>query len=161
MKDHPYKARPTARTHVWLTPPDILAALGDFDLDPCAAPEPRPWATARQHITLPDDGLAAEWHGRVWLNPPFGSHTRHWLAKMAAHGCGTALAFARVETRMFFESVWGKASGVLFLRNRPHFYRPDGTRAAGNSGGPIMLVAYGMRDAEILRCSGLGRFLWL
>lgn len=23
---------------VWLTPPEILAALGAFDLDPCAAP---------------------------------------------------------------------------------------------------------------------------
>src|SRR5437867_202275 len=49
------------QTDVWLTPPHILAALGPFDLDPCAAPEPRPWPTAERHIALPDDGLAADW----------------------------------------------------------------------------------------------------
>jgi hypothetical protein len=29
----------------WLTPPGILKALGQFDLDPCA-PVNRPWDTA-------------------------------------------------------------------------------------------------------------------
>ena len=48
---------------IWLTPPKLLAFLGEFDLDPCAAPSPRPWPTAKRHIELPDDGLAAEWGG--------------------------------------------------------------------------------------------------
>jgi len=56
----------------WLTPPAILAELGTFDLDPCAAPSPRPWATATRHIESPDDGLVLPWEGRVWLNPPYG-----------------------------------------------------------------------------------------
>jgi len=47
----------------WLTPPAILHALGDFDLDPCAAPSPRPWPTAARHIELPEDGLTANWGG--------------------------------------------------------------------------------------------------
>ena len=163
VKAHPYKARPTAGTHVWLTPPEILKALGHFDLDPCAAPEPRPWPTADRHITLPEDGLSASWEGRVWCNPPFGSDTQHWLRKMAEHNHGTALVFVRTETRMFFDHVWSKASAVLFVRNRPHFCRPDGTRASGNSGGPIMLVAYGYEDGRILmeQSDTLGRFLWL
>lgn len=46
--------------------------------------------------------------------------------------------------------VWGCASAVRFLCGRPHFHRPDGTRAKGNSGGPIALVAYGDDDADIL-----------
>jgi hypothetical protein len=55
----------------WLTPPGIIGALGPFGLDPCAAPEPRPWPTAARHITRPDDGLAADWgQDRVFLNPP-------------------------------------------------------------------------------------------
>lgn len=150
VKTHPYKSRPAAGTHVWLTPPEILKPLGKFDLDPCAAPEPRPWPTADRHITLPENGLAAEWKGRVWCNPPFGSNTQHWLQRMAEHKHGTALVFARTETQMFFKWVWGAAQSVLFLRGRPHFHHPDGTRARGNSGGPIMLVAYGERDAQQL-----------
>jgi hypothetical protein len=37
-------------TDDWLTPPDIIAALGPFDLDPCS-PETRPWDTAAKHYT--------------------------------------------------------------------------------------------------------------
>ena len=29
------------RTDDWLTPPEIIAALGRFDLDPCASPSRR------------------------------------------------------------------------------------------------------------------------
>lgn len=160
MGEHPYRARPEAATHVWLTPPEIIEALGTFDLDPCAAPSPRPWPTAGRHIELPTCGLAADWQGRVWLNPPYGPHTRAWLAKLAAHGDGIALVFARTDTRMFVESVWGKASGLLFVASRPHFHHTDGTRASGNSGGPLVLIAYGERNAAILRSCGIaGHYL--
>lgn len=133
---HPYAARPEAGTHTWLTPREILAPLGRFDLDPCAAPSPRPWPTAAQHIELPDDGLAAMWAGRVWCNPPFGSHTAAWLERMAKHGNGIALAFARADTAMFHRWVWPYASGVLFLAGRPHFCMPDGTRSSNRAGRP-------------------------
>lgn len=153
--NHPYSSRPVAETHVWLTPPEIIAALGPFDLDPCAAPTPRPWPTAARHIELPECGLTAEWRGRVWCNPPFGDQTAAWLERMAQHGDGIALAFARTETAMFQRFVWPHASGVLFLASRPHFYRPDGARAKGNSGGPICLIAYGIGNANVLRTSML------
>ncbi|MEF3081907.1 hypothetical protein V3391_06730 [Luteimonas sp. SMYT11W] len=147
---------PCAGTTTWLTPPEIIEALGRFDLDPCAAPEPRPWPTADQHIALPADGLAAIWAGRVWLNPPFGREATAWLARLAAHGDGIALIPARTETAMFFDLVWPKADAVLFLRSRPHFHRPDGTRAPFNSGAPICLIAYGIANVAALQRSGLG-----
>ncbi len=152
---HPYASRPVAGSHVWLTPPEIVAALGPFDLDPCAAPEPRPWPTATRHITLPEDGLTADWQGRVWCNPPFGSHTGQWLGRMALHGNGVALTFARTDTAMFHSWVFRKASALLFLAGRPHFHLPDGSRAKGNSGGPICLIAYGAFNAAALADSGL------
>lgn len=49
----------------WLTPPEIIKALGPFDLDPCA-PVNRPWETAAKHYTVLDNGLTKPWHGRVW-----------------------------------------------------------------------------------------------
>lgn len=155
LTSHPYKARPQAATHTWLTPPEIIDAIGPFDIDPCAAPSPRPWPTAKRHIELPEDGLAAQWDGRVWCNPPFGAHAGAWLERMAAHDNGIALVFARTDTRMFAEHVWPRAAAVLFLAGRPHFYRPDGTRASGNSGGPICLIAYGCVNELALRDSGL------
>lgn len=147
---HPYKSRPVAESHVWLTPPAIKDPLGPFDLDPCAAPSPRPWPTAAVHYELPDDGLSLPWFGRVWLNPPFGDQTWAWLERMAEHGNGIALAFARTETVGFHRWVWDRADAVLFLKSRPHFHRPDGVRARGNSGGPIVLIAYGAANVAFL-----------
>lgn len=147
-------------TDHWLTPPNILNKLGTFDLDPCAAPEPRPWPTAKNHFT--SNGIECEWSGRVWLNPPYGPETKLWLHRLAAHRNGVALVFARTETKMFFSFVWGVATAILFLRGRPKFYRPDGSIASGNCGGPVALIAYGDQNAESLHKSGIsGCFLTL
>jgi len=141
---------------VWLTPPAIIAVLGPFDLDPCAAPEPRPWPTADRHITLPDDGLAADWGGAfVWCNPPFGPDAGRWLDRMAKHGNGIALCPARTETQWFIHGVWERATSVLFLHGRPHFHHPDGTRGRANSGAPIVLVGYGRTADDRLAVCGL------
>lgn len=140
----------------WLTPPDILATLGRFDLDPCA-PVIRPWETASQHFTIEDNGLMQPWAGRVWCNPPFGREAIHWLRKLAVHGNGIALIPARTETVMFYETVWQVADAVLFIKGRPHFHTVDGKRAPFNSGAPICLVAYGVQNALALERSGLGR----
>lgn len=145
----------------WLTPPEIVRALGEFDLDPCA-PEVRPWDTAKKHYHKAQDGLAYAWSGRVWLNPPFGSQAIHWMLKMSVHRNGIALLPARTETRLFFETVWGIAKAILFLKGRPHFHYVDGSRAAANSGAPICLIAYTGRDVDALEQSGLqGRLVKL
>lgn len=140
----------------WLTPPDIVQALGSFDLDPCS-PINRPWATAAHHLTIEDNGLAHEWHGRVWCNPPFGREAVKWLRRMAEHGNGIALIPARTETAMFYETVWGCANAVLFIKGRPHFHYVDGRRAPFNSGAPICLVAYGKNNTKHLEESSLGK----
>jgi len=145
----------------WLTPPEIINALGAFDLDPCS-PVSRPWPTAAEHFTILDDGLKKPWHGRVWCNPPYGAEAAKWLARCADHGRATALIFARTETKMFFEHVWKKASGLLFIEGRLHFHRVDGSRAIANAGAPSVLVAYGKADAVRLLSSGIpGKFVRL
>jgi len=138
----------------WLTPPHVLRPLGEFDLDPCAAVR-RPWPTARHHLTIQEDGLARPWFGRVWLNPPYGRETGRWLARLADHGNGIALVFARTETRMFFEHVWKKAAAILFLRGRLTFYNEDGTRPSNSGGAPSCLIAYGRHNAAALAACGL------
>ena len=138
-----------------MTPPEILARLGPFDLDPCA-PVVRPWEIASKHFTVEDDGLSLPWSGRVWLNPPFGREAIKWLRKMVRHFDGIALVPARTETAMFYETVWGVDDGVCFIKGRPHFHYVDGTRAKANSGAPIALVAYGLRNLDYLKRAGLG-----
>lgn len=142
-------------TDVWLTPRRVLDALGSFDLDPCAAPPPRPWPTAARHICLPQDGLSAPWEGRVWLNPPYSREAVRWLDRIVEHGRGTALVFARTETEWFVRTVWSAASAVRFVHGRLTFCRADGSPAGANSGAPSVLVAYGDTDAEVLRVADI------
>lgn len=139
---------------MWLTPPEIIEAVGPFDLDPCAAVG-QPWATAKRHYTIEDDGLAQPWDGFVWCNPPFGPDAEKWLLRLAAHGHGIGLVPARTETRWFVAAVWERASAVLFLHGRPHFHHATGERAKANSGAPICLVGYGDLAFDRLALSGL------
>jgi hypothetical protein len=156
-----------ADTTTWLTPPDVLAALGgadSFDLDPCAAPLPRPWPTALRMVALPEaNGLMVRWTGRVFLNPPYTTdEIKRWLARMAAHDHGTALIFARTETEAMHRYVWERASGLLFLEGRLTFRLPDGSIPVGkdgraqNAGAPSVLCAYGQDDLDRLAACSLG-----
>ena len=73
----------------WYTPEWLLkifyAANDDqpFDLDPCSpchGDKAPVWAN--EHFTEADNGLDQEWHGRVWMNPPYHS-LNSWLKKAA------------------------------------------------------------------------------
>lgn len=150
-----------AITHDWLTPPEILAALGPFDTDPCAS-QHQPWRTATQQFTIEDDGLAREWAGRVWCNPPYGPFAARFLARCAAHGNAMAFVFARTETAMFQDHVWPKADAMLFLRGRVQFRLPGGARKGVNAGAPSVLIAYGAGNADCLaHCGIAGAFVRL
>lgn len=143
----------------WLTPRHLVDPLGKFDLDPCGAPG-HDLATRTYQIDDGEDGLQLPWEGRVWLNPPYGKQAEPFLEKLAEHNNGTALIFARTETRSFHKHVWDKASGLLFLQGRVSFLHPDGTAAKANAGAPSVLVAYGTADAELLQHSGIpGKFV--
>lgn len=72
----------------WLTPPEIINALGPFDLDPCCPPT-MPWRTATRMVHWPNDGLKVDWTGkRVWCNPPYGRDAVPFLRKMAENKTG-------------------------------------------------------------------------
>lgn len=149
------------RKDEWLTPPDLLKKLGEFDLDPCA-PINRIWETANKHYTRLDNGLMQNWEGRVWLNPPYGKDTVRWIKKLADHNNGIALTFARTETKIFFDAIWYEATAILFIKGRLYFYHANGKKAKANSGAPSVLVAYNETNAEILKNSGIeGKFIKL
>lgn len=115
-----------ATTHDWLTPLWVLKPLGAFDVDPCAS-QTQPWRTAETQFTIEDDGLARDWVGRVWCNPPYGDKAEKFLKRMSEHGNGIVLIFARTETKAFQKYCFERADGMLFLNKRVQFCLPDGT----------------------------------
>ncbi len=144
-----------------LPPPNIIEALGEFDLDPCS-PINRPWPTAKKHFTIEDMSLMQNWEGRVWCNPPYGDQTGIWLDKLFQHGNGIALVFARTETQYFQKYVFEVADALFFFKGRLRFYHVTGEQSNQNAGAPSVLIAYGKENAEALKNSGLeGKFVSL
>jgi hypothetical protein len=136
-------------TNTWFTPRTIIEPLGKFDLDPCSQSY-RPFDTAWRIFCedKDDDGLQLPWFGRVWLNPPYGRDIGKWLEKLAAHGNGIALVFARTET-IWAQKAMAAATAINFLSGRISFIRADG-RADTNAATGSMLLAYGGDNATAI-----------
>ena len=128
----------------WLTPPEILKALGDFDLDPCS-PINRPWPTAAKHYTALDNGLLQTWNGRVWCNPPY-STPAGWAERMIQHGNGLMLTHVPINAA-WAKDVWDAADGVRLFQAM-EFVRPDGTLQ--RPGYWLMLAAFGEQATAAL-----------
>lgn len=143
-------------TDEWYTPPAIFAALGlDFDLDPAAPRGGVEWVPARNYMSIDDNGLAEPWNGRVYLNPPYGAQTGKWLGKLADHGDGIALVFARTDTT-WFQSCAPRATTVCFVAGRIRFIRPDGRAGDYTGGAPSCLLGYGPVCGQAVERCGLG-----
>ena len=60
----------------WQTPPDVIErarrVMGGIDLDPASSKAANKTIKARHFFTEQSNAFAFDWHGRVWLNCPFG-----------------------------------------------------------------------------------------
>jgi hypothetical protein len=140
----------------WYTPPEIFAALGEvFDLDPCS-PGPHHWVPAARVFTKRDDGLAHQWTGFVFVNPPFGGRHGHvpWLRRFLEHGFGIAIVRAYTSAG-WFHDLAVQSDMMLFPRGKTKFIRPDGS-IGKSPGHGVVLLARGGRAIRALRRSGLG-----
>jgi hypothetical protein len=143
----------------WYTPSWLFRALGvEFDLDPCSPGAPPSSVPAKRHLTKACNGLAAEWRGTVWLNPPFSSK-RSWYERLVAHGNGIALMPARTETHDL-QDYMSAALALVFLKGRIYFERGQrpGANGRGTTTTPpfgIVLCAYGETLAAALLNSQL------
>ncbi len=113
-------------TNTWLTPEFIIEALGPFDLDPCAAPSPRPWHTAHQYIELPADGLELPWDAVEcrscgFLNPD----QRNEFDTRCSPGdpcpsCGESTAPHRAKMRVWMNPPYGRETDAWLEKLSKH-----------------------------------------
>ena len=144
----------------WLTPPELVKKLGEFDLDPCTPLNP-PFLHAKENFTIKQNGLSRDWVGRVYMNPPYGKGMEKWIEKLKNHGNGIALIFARTETKCFFNHIWDDAHAVLFVKGRIKFYNMEG-KQVGTPGAPSIFIAYGIENVIALENSNIeGKFIRL
>ena len=134
----------------YYTPLYLFTALGcRFDLD-VAAPKDlsKIFVPADKFIT--ENSLQEEWHGFVWMNPPFGGRNSKsvWLDKICRHGNGIALTPDR-SSAPWWQKAAREACAHLQVAKKIKFYTPDGTTADSPSTGTT-LFAYGDRAVRAL-----------
>ena len=114
----------SSKTDMWATPQaffDKLHAVFRFETDVCALPDN---AKCETFYTPDKDGLAQDWRGTCWMNPPYGREIAAWVQKAyrsAKENGATVVCLlpARVDTRWWHDYC---ANGeVFFVRGRLKF----------------------------------------
>lgn len=136
------------------TPAEVFDALEcSFDLDPCQPEHGRAFLSvpASRFYTQQQDGLAQQWTGFVWLNPPFGGRNGvvPWLHKFLEHGNGIALTNALTSCGWFHDFA-PKMDALLFPKGKTKFVRPDGEIGKSPQNG-IVLMALGQQGVSALK----------
>lgn len=108
----------------WGTPPEVFEPLDaefHFTLDVCATAEN---AKCARYFTEEEDGLAQDWDGVCWMNPPYGREILGWMKKAYEESRKGAtvvcLVPSRTDTRWWHEYAM-KADEIRYVKGRIKF----------------------------------------
>ncbi len=119
----------------WYTPQKYADAvhevMGFIDTDPCSCEVANEVVRAEAYYTAEQDGLQQEWHGCVYVNPPYGDGTvEEFAVKLMLEldeGRTTQAIFLVnncTETR-WFQTLICHAAAVCFPCGRISFWSPE------------------------------------
>lgn len=119
----------------WYTPQKYVEAvhevMGFIDTDPCSCDAANEVVRAETFFTEEQDGLQQEWHGCVYVNPPYGDGTVDEFAvklllELDAGRATQAIFLVNncTETK-WFQSLVSHAAAVCFPCGRISFWSPD------------------------------------
>ena len=114
-----------SKTIEWETPQYVFDKLHeefDFTLDVCASDDNH---KCEKYFTITDDGLAQEWVGRCWMNPPYGRDITLWVEKAVysvKNGADIVVGLlpVRADTKWFHNFVLPNAE-ICFIKGRLKF----------------------------------------
>jgi DNA N-6-adenine-methyltransferase (Dam) len=133
------------KSNEWYTPSKYIEAarevMGSIDLDPASCELANKTVKATKYYTKEEDGLSKEWHGRVWLNPPYGkinpipgstkSYQRIFVEKLLREytagrtSQAVLLLLGNSCFAHYFYPLWEYP--LCFHDGFISFYRPDGS----------------------------------
>lgn len=132
----------------WYTPSEYIEAarevLGAIDLDPASSSVANERVKAKSYFTKEDNGLALDWHGNVWMNPPYAQPLiSEFCEKVVEEFDGGRVKAAIVlvnnatETR-WFRQMTEAATAICFPTGRIRYIDPSGNP----SGAPLQGQAF-------------------
>ena len=117
----------------WYTPKMYLdvarKVLGRIDLDPASSESANKTVKATTFYAEQDDGLKQPWHGRLWLNPPYGRLAGDFIRRLVLEWhageveAAIALVNAHCTDTEWFQGMW---DGVLCFTNHRIDFNSNG-----------------------------------
>lgn len=129
----------SSKSNEWYTPAEYVDAArelmnGGIDLDPASCEFANRVVRAAHIFTVEDNGLAHEWDGRVWLNPPYGKNkdgsqqevwSRYLIEQYRKGNCEQAvLLVTAAPGNKWFAPLWDFP--ICFPDHRIRFYDSSG-----------------------------------
>lgn len=140
---HNHRAQGTGENE-WYTPQEFIeaarAVMGAIDLDPASSMIAQERVKSGRYFTLDDDGLAQDWAGRVWLNPPYAQPAiQQFMEKAVSEFQSGRVSQSIILTHNYTDTRWfhigvSAASAICFTRGRIGFLSPEGKKAAPTQG---------------------------
>jgi ParB family chromosome partitioning protein len=134
----------------WYTPVEYIEAarevLGGIDLDPASSDIANQTVQATHYFTAQVDGLAHEWSGRVWMNPPYSSDLiGQFISKLIQHYDAGKIEAAIVLVNNATETKWfqelaHESAAVCFPRGRVRFLDPNGQPGTPLQGQALLYI---------------------
>lgn len=145
------RANNTDLKDVWQTPDNIIDMIEPIDVDPCAGGTD---IGQDANYTKQDDGLSKEWHGRVFVNPPF-SDKKDWLRKAIVERDNTECIFVLTPDSTDTISWWHKyiaaeADYIWFSEGRISYIDPSTGEPAGSPTFGTAISIFGEPGARTL-----------
>jgi phage N-6-adenine-methyltransferase len=113
----------SSATDLWATPQHFFDQYDRqyrFETDVCASPEN---AKCARFYTAEQDGLAQEWEGVCWMNPPYGRTIGQWMRKAYESSLKGATVVCLVPART--DTAWwhdyAMKGDIEFIRGRLKF----------------------------------------
>jgi phage N-6-adenine-methyltransferase len=128
----------------WFTPAQYIAAarivMGTINLDPASHKKAQETVQAKNFYTQQDDGLKHEWHGAVWLNPPYskgsiGPFVEKLVGEVAAKRTTQAIMLTHNSTDTeWFHLAESRADLLCFTHGRIKFLDIHGQECSPTQG---------------------------
>jgi len=154
----------------WYTPVEYIDAarrvLRGIDCDPASSKQANETVNAETYYTKEDDGLTKEWHGRVWMNPPYSQPLISQFAEAIASKYQSGeIEEAIVLVNNATETVWFQTmathcSAICFPRGRIRFIDKNGKPSGAPLQGQAVLYMGNNRYRFEEKFKEFGMVLW-
>jgi phage N-6-adenine-methyltransferase len=138
----------------WYTPSEWIdrarMAMGTIDVDPASCEFAQIKVRAAEWFDKERNGLAQQWRGNVWLNPPYsGGMIEPFIEKLVVERRNFAQAIVLVHSRTdaeWFHSLCSIADAIAFTKGRIRFYNQKVPESSPETGSVLVYIGK-RRDA--------------